>query len=269
MHRFLISSHKSPLFKFIFVLSFYSAYLYDVSFKGYGRIDMEKTIQENNKIFQAWLSYVFVLSRNVMYQMNGAQTLQVPDRTPVFNREKSSGMYSAHAFYFSTLLHQIMIMIPYVMIIGHLSWISMNFENQSEENYYAWMWTFVQINLVWTSYALMFGCFFTDFFSAFNVSILYVGAADVGSGKFVHIGGKQKSWRHIGIWLLKNLTPNRFINEKLMRRITSGTEDFERPALFFFGFTQGDDACDRALFRFFIVFLLIGWSAMMWRGYKL
>ena len=102
------------------------------------------------------------------------------------------------------------------------------------------MKTFIIIDFIWVVYGLMFGAFFTDFYSALNFSSLYVGASDVGSGKFVNIGGKQKSWRYWGIWFLKNYTPNRFINEKLMRRVTSGTEDFERPALFFFGFTYGE-----------------------------
>jgi hypothetical protein len=178
-------------------------------------------------------------------------------------------MYSATAFYFSSLVHQIILLLPLCLIVGHCTWVSMNFQDQSEENYFAWMMTFLQADFVWTAYAMMFGCFFTDFYSAFNVSVLYVGAADVGSGKFIHIGGKQLTWRHSAIWFLKSYTPNRYIVEKLMRRVTSGTDDFERPALFFFGFTLGDAACEKALFRFFIVFMLIGWAALLWRGYKL
>ena len=142
-------------------------------------------------------------------------------------------------------------------------------QDQSEENYFAWMGIFIWIDIVWVSYGLMFGAFFEDFFSAFNMSVLYVGAADVGSGKFVNISGKQKNWRHFGIWFLKSYTPNAYFNEKLMRRLTSGTEDFERPALFFFGYTLGEKACDDAIFRFFIVFLMIGWISMRWRSYKL
>ena len=75
LHRYLISSIRAPLFKFVFIISIYSSYLYSVKFDGFGRIDMEKSLRENNKIFEAWLCIVFLMSRNCMYQINGAESL--------------------------------------------------------------------------------------------------------------------------------------------------------------------------------------------------
>ena len=105
LHRFILSTFRTPLFKFVFIISLYSAYLYGVAFNGFGRIDLESDMKGNAKIFQVWLSLVFILSRNSMFQINGAEAMQISERAPVFNREKSSGMYSAHSFYLATIVH--------------------------------------------------------------------------------------------------------------------------------------------------------------------
>jgi hypothetical protein len=102
------------------------------------------------------------------------------------------------------------------------------------------MGIFIWIDIVWVTYGLMFGAFCEDYFSALNMSSTYVTAADVASGKFINISGNLKNWRNYGIWFLRTFTPNAYFNEKLMRRFTSGTEDYERPALFFFGYTLGE-----------------------------
>jgi hypothetical protein len=63
----MISTHRSPLFKFILLLATWSSYLYSVAFAGYGRIDLEGTLESNKKTFGVWLSLVFVVSRNIMH----------------------------------------------------------------------------------------------------------------------------------------------------------------------------------------------------------
>ena len=65
-------------------------------------------------------------------------------------------------------------------------------------------------------------------------------AADVASGKYINISGNKNNWRNYGISFLKTYAPNAYFSEKLMRRLTSGTEDYERPALFFYGYTLGE-----------------------------
>ena len=75
MHRYFISSLRAPLFKFVVMISLYTTYFYSVFFDGFGRIDMEKSLRENNKILQTWLCIVFLLSRNCMYDISGIESL--------------------------------------------------------------------------------------------------------------------------------------------------------------------------------------------------
>jgi len=97
------------------------------------------------QLMGSWLGLVFFCSIDQFVSMSFAQILQLPMIKPVYYREKKGNLYSASAYFFSTLLCSMGTLLFYPLSVGLFSFYFIKFDDDSTENLFRWLSVLVLI----------------------------------------------------------------------------------------------------------------------------
>ena len=85
----------------------------------------------------------------------------------VYNREKSNNMYRASTYFVATWISNTIVFLFYPLITSSVALYSLNLENESYENIYAWFHVNLLLSLIGGSLGFMCACMCNDILISF------------------------------------------------------------------------------------------------------
>ena len=150
----------------------------------------------------------------------------------------------------------------YPLITSLVSFWSLNFNDSSAANYWAWLSTLMLSTLQGSTFGFMFACVYDDIESGGNVMTSFTSMVTYGCGVYVNL--------KTGSWFVKGLgyvSPFRYLCEKLMRVLLTGLK-YDN------GETYAKRICDEYAWTFedwvipisvmfFVIFFFTAWISIV------
>lgn len=142
----------------------------------------------------------------------------MPLQVVVFQREVANKLYTPTVYYWGRVMSSLLVQVCYPILLSLVVFFGLGAEN-SLENYLMFLLMCVASNLVGCALAYMCGVCFNDVISAMRIADFLMSLYMCLSGGYANAGTL-----HPFVKGLAYISPNRYMNEGLVRRLVHGLE---------------------------------------------